>query len=179
MIKILDGAGDLKYLDTIGQGTTNDPFILRKQITKFGNGTPTIGTFGQLITAYEVPNIAIKWEYGAYETNYDMLPVVSTGDGAQSIVNGNLIASSATTGTVMCQSRKVTRYRTGRGGFALKVPVASLGTNVTSRLLDFEKLGILLDRGEELVITKEELVAGSAGTPADGNWFDFSWQELF
>ena len=55
---------------------------------------PTVGTFGQFITAFEVRDIAVKWEFQFYETNYDMLPVESTGDGTQSFEDWMLVGSS-------------------------------------------------------------------------------------
>lgn len=91
---------------------------LSVDVTTMGGSRPTIGTFDQLIIAYEVRDIAVKWEYEVYETNYDMLPVINTGDGAQSFDSGMLVVSSAATGTIKAQSQKVTRYRTGNGGFA-------------------------------------------------------------
>jgi len=99
-------------------------------ITTIGGGTPIVGTFGQLITAYQVRDIAVKWEFEIYDTNYDMLPADLTGDGSQSFDNGLLVASSAVTGTSCLKSRKVTRYRTGNGGFAWFTASFNSGTGL-------------------------------------------------
>lgn len=92
--------------------------IRRIDVEKIGGNSPTVGTFGQLITAYEVRDIAVKWEYEVYDDQYDMLPSELTGDGVQSFDSGLLVASSATSGTSMLKSKNITRYRTGNGGFA-------------------------------------------------------------
>ena len=114
-------------------------------IEKFGNGTPTVGTFDQTITAFEVRDVAVKWEYELYETNYDMLPVEITGDGTQSFEDGMLVGSSATSGTIKMPSRKKTRYRTANGGFGWFTVVLNSGSGMCYS-------GLESDNGDSIII---------------------------
>jgi hypothetical protein len=118
---------------------------VKADIDTIGGDVPTVGTFGQLITAYEVRDIANKWEYEVYDNQYDMLPAELTGDGVQSFDNGMLVASSATTGTAILKSRNVTRYRTGNSGFAWFTALFNSGTGIAST-------GLISDNGDEIII---------------------------
>lgn len=116
-------------------------------VSSFAGNAPVVGTFGQTIIGYQVRDIAVKWDYQLYDTNYDMLPVDSTGDGSQSFDSGMLVASSASSGTVSLKSRKSTRYRPGNGGFAWFTGLMDSGSGSVYA-------GLESDNGDKVVIRR-------------------------
>lgn len=107
-------------------------------VDRIGGGYPRVGTFGQLVTGFKIKDIAVKWPYNVYETNYDMLPAVTTGDGSVTVSDGLLICSSAVTGTARARSKKILRYRPGNGGYS-DFTVRFTGTGIAESGLENEQ----------------------------------------
>lgn len=140
-------------------------FVNDLDIETIGGQRPTVGTFDQLVVAYGVRDIAVKWEYGLYDDNFDMMPVISTGDGEQTFDNGSLVASSAVTGTVKLSSKKVTRYRSGNGGFAWFTALLNSGAGIC-------EAGLISDNNDKIIVRQNNGVVsfGYAYLGADLNF---------
>ena len=98
---VVDGNGNL--IQGVIQDKTGDSAV--------------VGIFGELVTGQKLDDIAVKFEYPYYNDDFDLEPFVSTGDGTQSISNGVLTITSATTGTAQVSSKNSVRYRAGHTGF--------------------------------------------------------------
>lgn len=79
---------------------------------------PVIGIFGEQLVGTKYDDINVEFIYPYYNTEFDLQPFVSTGDGAVSVTNAELKVSSTTTGTALAKSKDSVRYRAGHTGFA-------------------------------------------------------------
>lgn len=126
----LEGSSNslIQYISTGVDSNGNDIFVpiyhadtngnLTNNLFKDISGDSTlIGIFGELTTGQKLDDIAVKFEYPYYNDDFDLQAFVSTGDGTQSISDGTLTITSASSGTAQVSSKNSVRYRPGHTGF--------------------------------------------------------------
>lgn len=77
-----------------------------------------VGTFGEQLVGFKRDDIEVQFQYDFLDTDFDVKPASTTGDGSVAVTDSALTVSSAVTGTASIESLKATRYRPGHSGYA-------------------------------------------------------------
>ena len=101
-------------------GSLLEPNIKKNVIADETGNQVLIGTFGELLVGSKLDDIAVQFQYPQLNTEFDIDGDASvvTGDGSISASNSMAIASSATTGTAIIQSKNSIRYVLGHTFYA-------------------------------------------------------------
>jgi len=110
-------------------GTSNDAEVRRMVVGDYGETTTkisdasgqasvTVGHFGELLTSNKEDQVNVIFKYPYYNTEFDMKPATTSGDGTVTVSNSLLQVSSTATGTAISETKHNIRYKAGHTGYA-------------------------------------------------------------
>lgn len=169
--EISSPSNDISILSGSWSANTWDNGEDLKDKTFFSSGARTIAT-----AANELPIVAFrsKLDFGGYENNVRTKLLYSEfATGSEGLYKINIYAYPAGTitdgawadvsATSVMEENVTTNYNTypAKPMLSTHLAVPSSGVGVAESSVDFEKLGVIANPGDEFLITKQELIAGA------------------